>query len=222
MGRMTEDGWEEDSEGDEGPSDEEIEAELRWMEENYLVTSLEGDLRTCIDLLGKTKPNDTLNEFYRRTLVRTTFAIIEGLCALELDRARALSVSKHCAQEYTDDERDRLQDKRRKEAKETIKVALSFVGRGARDLPTINYETSKGWAKMIDAIRIRDRLVHPKRGDDMVVLDEEIVNEARGWFMGKFYKRKEALQNKTNEEVRQKVREVMERRAAREAAKSKS
>jgi hypothetical protein len=49
---------------------------------------------------------------------------------------------------------------------------------------TYTLDTGEGWAAMLATIKIRDRLVHPKRAIDMIVTDDELatVSSAQDWF----------------------------------------
>ena len=61
-------------------------------------------------------------------------------------------------------------------AKATIRWALSLAGRGARGLPVVD-ASGEGWRELQLAIKVRDRLMHPKTSDDMVVSDDELARD---------------------------------------------
>jgi hypothetical protein len=57
----------------------------------------------------------------------------------------------------------------------TISIAMGF---------TYALDNGEGWSAMLTTIKIRDRLVHPKRATDMIVTDDELktVTRAQDWF----------------------------------------
>jgi hypothetical protein len=112
------------------------------------------------------------------------FAEIEGLCAAAIDHARDMIAGaarrRYSAEEIAvlqgtasvDDNGKPRIDHPRIKTIPTIRFALRLVGRGARQ-KDIDYGGSD-WQAMQAAIKIRDRLVHPKTGYDLLVADDEL------------------------------------------------
>ncbi len=159
-------------------SPDEIEFENYYRENTFFLTSLEADVVNSEKLMVLREGD----EFSRRTFVRTVFAEIEGLAASAIDWARYYAAEnsffKH---QYTTAERvvllgtsARLNEKGLAEleptqkfgTKATIRFALSLVGRGATDLPRIDY-SGAGWNALQKAFDLRNRLMHPKAAADL-------------------------------------------------------
>jgi hypothetical protein len=66
--------------------------------------------------------------------------------------------------------------------KDNIKHLVNTTARAMQFSYAI--DTGEGWTAMLATIRIRDRLVHPKRATDMIVTDDELytVANAQDWF----------------------------------------
>ncbi|MET0168243.1 MAG: hypothetical protein ABW318_25045, partial [Vicinamibacterales bacterium] len=47
-----------------------------------------------------------------------------------------------------------------------------------------NFFSDNGWRQLQDALKVRDRLTHPKQGSDLVVSDDALraCHEAYTWF----------------------------------------
>lgn len=66
--------------------------------------------------------------------------------------------------------------------KDNIKHMVATITRAMKF--SYSLDTGPGWTAMLATIRIRDRLVHPKRAIDMMVTDGELqtVAQAQDWF----------------------------------------
>ena len=179
----------------------------RYASDRFFLTSLESDVDRCEQML-KQAPND---QFCRRTLVRTVLAELEGLAASALDWARyyasddSLVKDKFSPAErlFLGGETAKLNDSgvvkvspnREHPSREgTMKLALRLVGRGADSFPDPNFK-SPGWEAVDRALKIRDRLMHPKTADYLEVTNEDVehVRAARRWFVGQYTAREGAL-----------------------------
>jgi hypothetical protein len=152
--------------------------------------TLKGDVDAAV-LVGKA--NDT--QFARRTLVRTVFAFIEGLTN-QLSSVAAASAPTD-TRVFTDGELAALREESydvneqgqvetrsaRIPLKRRIRLAFRCYPRihGASFSPNLG---GQGWSALQDAIRIRDRLTHPKADADLSVSDGDLtlVGSASGWY----------------------------------------
>lgn len=75
-------------------------------------------------------------------------------------------------------------------------------------------EDDEGWAKLRRSIEIKDRLMHPKNGDDLFVSEEEVnvVIEATDWFVA----RSQELQDSSLEGLKKKKAEILAEQQAEE------
>ncbi|MGZ5445112.1 MAG: hypothetical protein ACXW5U_25000 [Thermoanaerobaculia bacterium] len=66
--------------------------------------------------------------------------------------------------------------------KDNIKHMVATVSRAMSF--TYSLDVGEGWTAMLETIKVRDRLVHPKRATDMIVTDHELktVTRAQDWF----------------------------------------
>jgi len=139
------------------------------------------------------KAKDT--QFARRTLVRTLFAFIEGLTN-QLSSVAAASAPTEAGiftfeeiaalreQSYDVNEQGEVETRAARIAlKRRIRLAFRCYPRihGASFSPDFG---GQGWSRLQEAIRIRDRLTHPKRDADLSVSDSDLgsVDAASAWY----------------------------------------
>ena len=137
--------------------------------------------------------NDT--QFARRTLVRTLFAFIEGLTN-QLSSVAAASAPTETGvfsagelaalreESYDVNEHGEVEVRAaRISLKRRIRLALRCYPRihGASFTPDLG---GQGWAALQAAIRIRDRLTHPKAETDLTVSDHDmtLLTTASDWY----------------------------------------
>jgi hypothetical protein len=203
---------------------------LRYENNSILLRSLQRYVEEAEALLTSTP----VGEFGRRTLVRTMFSVIEGLAASAIDWARYYATDDSMLKDrYSEPERlvlnakiakvndkgeaEWLPDDRYLATKPNLRFALSLVGRGAKDLPAVEYGDG-GWQALLDGLKIRDRLMHPKRATDIVVTDEDLATVRRGrtWFTDTYRARDLALQRTIASELAPLVAEWMRKARERE------
>jgi len=153
-------------------------------------TMLKGDVDAAV-VFGKA--NGT--QFARRTLVRTLFAFIEGLTN-QLSSVAAASAPTETGifsagelaalrEESYDVNEQGLVETRAARISLKRRIRLAF-----RCYPRIHGASfnadlgGQGWSALQDAIRIRDRLTHPKGDADLSVSDSDLtlVGTASGWY----------------------------------------
>jgi hypothetical protein len=198
----------------------------RHEDRRFFTDSLEYDVTNAADLFARA-PDDL---FVRRTIVRTTFAQVEGLCAEAIDWARYYASDRSAHRDdYSTAERavlsgvvgainekgePRMETARYPSAKANVRFALSLVGRGAEELPTINYGDG-GWDALCAGFAVRDRLMHPKNPDDVGVSDDDLARVRRGrdWLVAAMTIRDLALQKTIAERLNRRLREHLEKKA---------
>jgi hypothetical protein len=203
---MAQDDPQEPAAEEEEPYDWEFH--IRHENNSFLLRTLQQDVEHAEALFAATPTSD----FVRRTLVRTMFSAIEGLAASAIDWAKYYATDDSALKDrYSEPERlvlnakiaqvnekgeaEWLPDDRYLATKRNLRFALSLVGRGAKDLPVVEYGDG-GWEALLDGLKIRDRLMHPKGATDVAVTDEDLVKVRRGraWFTENYHARDIALQ----------------------------
>ena len=137
-------------------------------------------------------------QFRRRTSTRTLFAVIEGTIfalkhlLLEEHRVGILDLSPAeyavlAEKSYRVDQRGKIRRSvRYPSLKGNIKFTFSMyaLARGASSGFTAPLAEDLRWQSFCHAIDIRNRLMHPKSGDDLIVSDSEWkdVQASREWF----------------------------------------
>jgi hypothetical protein len=136
---------------------------------------------------------DPGNQYLKRTMVRTTFAMIEGL--LNIINQELIDISKNGFLELSSEELENLTEeiqtkkgeRRPKFMSLNKKVPFSF-GLFARKVGNIEYTIdirSDGWRTFESAILIRNKLMHPRAVEDMILNQEHmgIILDANLWFL---------------------------------------
>jgi hypothetical protein len=146
-----------------------------------------GDVRAAEERM---RENDT--QMHRRDLVRAAFAAIEGLhWRLKQNVLRQgkpkLSPFEYAAmieQSYSVDERGNVSTfPRFLPLPPAIRLVVNAMQR-YRPEYKVDFNHA-GWSNLKEAIEIRNRLVHPKRLEDLTVSEEEINKTLSGlmWFL---------------------------------------
>lgn len=159
------------------------EDKLKFANENLykIFEVLNGEFLACFDMVQK---NDS--QIARRTLVRALFAEIEGVtfCMKQVafeSRSRAGVTFTTPEIILLSEEAYELNDKgevKSQRAKLHISRNIRFAFRAFARTGYINYEPKVdgiGWDAFKKGLKIRDRLMHPKKPDDLIVSDEEVV-----------------------------------------------
>jgi hypothetical protein len=153
-------------------------------------TTLKGDVDAAD---GFRKTNDS--QFARRTLVRTLFAFIEGLTN-QLSSVAAASAPTDTGifspgelaalreESYEVNDQGEVETRSaRISFKRRIRLAFRSYPRihGASFNPDLG---GQGWSALLDAVRIRDRLTHPKGEADLSLSDGDLtlVATASEWY----------------------------------------
>lgn len=152
--------------------------------------SLGRDVLVCTKMLGQED-----NPFWRRTLVRTSFAFIEGMVhrmkqlAFEVYSYEGISLSRSEVAMLLEESYE-LNDKGEAISKanymhitKNARFAFKSLARAYRVNHELNVDDA-GWDNFKKALKIRDRLMHPKSSSDLIVDDRDvaIVDTAVGWF----------------------------------------
>jgi len=156
---------------------------------NELFTILNNDVKTANNA-AKLQPAD---QYLRRTVIRTTFAMIEGL--LNILNQAVLDYYKGGFAQLTPDEiEDLTEEKRKKNGELTAnfmrtskKITFSF-NLFAQKIGGFSYSidtTTNEWTQFEKAIRIRNRITHPRNLEDMILNEEEMssILDVAKWFV---------------------------------------
>jgi len=162
---------------------DEVEAALR------LNNILFEDTGAALELASQ----DVNDGFRRRTLVRTLFAHIEGT----LSRMRQVAIYWHRLDAIRLSDRDlrRCADEaalvglslpRGKKPihmplKDAVKFSFKLFGSTPGKLPVEIDAGSQGWRDFCEAIKVRDKLAHPKIESDLLMLPEDSEKVMRAW-----------------------------------------
>lgn len=134
-------------------------------------------------------------QFWRRTLVRAVFGFVEGI--IYAIKQGAYDDGTETGHTFTAAERAMIQEESydindnglaiTRNAKITLKRNLDFSFHIYAKVHSVSYKLDKGgrgWQSFQAALKIRDRLMHPKIEDDYTVSAEEreIVVQAATWF----------------------------------------
>lgn len=128
---------------------------------------------------------------HRRELIRTIFAAIEGLhWRLKQDvlsrgsRSRLLSPHEHAAlqeETYNVDERGGVRSSPRFiPLVSSIRLVIEIVKRYQTDYQVdLNHQ---GWTNLRATVKIRNRLVHPKRLEDLLISEQEVSQSLSAFY----------------------------------------
>lgn len=136
------------------------------------------------------------NQYLRRTMVRTHFAMIEGL--LNVLNQAVLDVHQGGFIQLSAQEIEKLTETRTNKKGDLIpdfmpinkKMIFSFAVH-SKQLGGFDYlidTTSDSWHQFEEAVHIRNRLMHPRKLDDMILDNKEIslILQVTSWFLTLF------------------------------------
>lgn len=139
--------------------------------------------------------DEYLLQFWRRTIVRTLFSNVE--CITYYHKKLSLYVSEISEVNFTNAEasllneisyslNDKGEAKDEKAKLRTVDNLLFSARMFAKSLK-MNFELDKSkpeWGYLVMALKIRDRLTHPKGQKDLIVTDKDmpIIISASQWF----------------------------------------
>jgi hypothetical protein len=156
------------------------------------------------DKLFKTLLNDSIasknaskaepqNQYLRRTVVRTSFAMIEGLLnilnqtVVDVCKSNFFTLNNEELEKLTEETQTKNGGRRPKFMSLGNKLLFSFEI-FARKMGGIEYlvdTTTDGWKEFEIAILIRNRLMHPRFPEDMILDENQMMTvlNATGWFL---------------------------------------
>jgi hypothetical protein len=153
--------------------------------------SLKQDIDHCEQMLSQAD-----SQFWRRMYIRSIFAYIEASVFI-LKQDALYDGGKHGIQ-FSDAERLLLQDQsaeindiggvKIQKAKisflKNLRFAFKTYARTAGDVTALKVD-SIGWAAIRESLKVRDRLMHPKQVEDLLVTDQELraVSVGYVWFL---------------------------------------
>jgi len=160
------------------------------------------DFKTLLDVLHEdllrtaTDARDTDDHYHRRAYVRSVFAYVEGtlsgtdrfiLDSLELGAAEALgwALTPEEVQKLSDNLQLPRSDGKRPRFLMVEPHVKLVVGIGERLFGSLQMRFEGGeWQDFQQAVKTRNRTIHPKRAADLQLSDEEMqqVDRARDWY----------------------------------------
>jgi hypothetical protein len=158
-------------------------------EPHGLVSILEEDFNTIKSELAV----DPDSQFLRRTMIRTFFAVVEGAIYALKDLIKIQSEFGYCdlrPKEYEklierelDDDGKPTSTNKFLKLKDNIKFAFHIYAEKAGGI-LFEFDFGSGWAAFLDAIKIRDHLMHPKSRNRLPITDSDLatVETAHQWF----------------------------------------
>lgn len=160
---------------------------------------LNEDVATCGAAIQQERDTNIVDMFWRRAYVRSVFAFIEGVIyrmkLLAFEDSQYASVNFSSAElaflieeDFDVDDHGEIVSK---PAKISLTRNLKFAFKAIARANGIGYKLrvdDNRWALFRQAVRVRDRLMHPKQVADLVVPNEELdqVIHAWGWFTENF------------------------------------
>jgi hypothetical protein len=132
---------------------------------------LQADIRDLMDRLYRERTSQTL----RRAFVRGAWGYIEGSTHGVGEFVRTLEDLANAPHPHRPAEKIRTMDR----LKFTLSWAADRLAPGWE--PTFS---DSGWKALREGLPVRDRLMHPKKADDLTVSDDEIdrLRDALMWF----------------------------------------
>jgi len=139
---------------------------------------------------------DDDSQFHRRVYVRNLFAYLEGVAywmrqnAMDIDkiilkRGGSIDWDRHT---LLGEEIPTIADNgkiRRRRQKASFKSRFSFSVRAYAEIVRCTEDIfGPGWQRLLEAVELRDRLMHPKQSADIIVSDDNIsaCREGYDWF----------------------------------------
>jgi hypothetical protein len=152
-----------------------------------LTTVMVADLQESVGDLGSQR--------HRRAYVRAAFALVEGVMSglkgILVDAVPAFGVTlERAEQALLAEEADSLRDDGSGRvaplflrAADNLRFTFALGEKVFGEPVPVPYR-DRGWAGFKESVKVRNRLVHPKRPSDLTVSDEEMaaLNDATEWF----------------------------------------
>jgi hypothetical protein len=157
------------------------------------------------------------SQFWRRTFIRSVFALIEGFTyclkqvALEASKKFGIELSKSEIALLLEESYE-VSDKGQAETKpdfiqlpRNIKFAFNMYSRAYGLNYTLKIDDN-GWLSFKEALKVRNRLTHPKSTGDVLVSDQDMLyaESAAMWFVSS----SEAIQRAMNEKMKAMVEKM--------------
>jgi hypothetical protein len=150
-----------------------------------------------VSITGSTEKDDGNRQFWRRTAMRSVFALIEGVVyrmkqlAFEVHEYDGMPLSRAEAailleESYELNEKGVATIKQNyPKIEKNIKFAFATLGRAYNVPYQLHLGDEVGWGAFIKTLKVRNRLTHPKHVVDLTVSDEEITTmmNAYYWFL---------------------------------------
>lgn len=156
-----------------------------------ILVTLRADVTMSRKMVKKsTKP------FWRRTLVRSLFACIEGInhrmkfVAMGMAEVNSVKLSRaeHALlreEAYNlNDNGDAISSKSKLKTADNLLFTLRTTARASKSSYTID-KASENWYSFKEALKIRDRITHPKTSGDLVISDSELkaIQKTLNWYI---------------------------------------
>ena len=178
---------------------------------------LHQDVETCLSAIRQEPITNTVDLFWRRAYVRSVFAFIEGityslkLLAFEDKDEPHVDFSPAELAFLLEEDFD-LNDKGEVvsvPAKISFAKNIRFAFRAIARANSVAFElkvSDAGWEALKKAAKVRDRLMHPKTINDLVITNDdiELVLKGSGWFVENFKECLNLVNNALREELARK------------------
>jgi hypothetical protein len=135
-------------------------------------------------------------QYLIRQYVRAVFAMIEGVSYVMKQAAKSFNTKIFSAAELAmlseesydlNEKGEAYKVKKYQKLKGNIQFAFAMYAKSIGVIYTLNVQ-EKGWDSLMRSIKVRDRLMHPKKPGDLDVTDTEFkdVVAAHRWFFQKY------------------------------------
>jgi hypothetical protein len=161
-----------------------------------IVAILQKDIEFCLPFIKTDAQGDENQQFWRRTYVRTFMARVEGTANAYKDIA--IRIARVMKTSFTQAELALLNNehyqinsqgeaypiKAKVRTEDNIKFAVVMFAK-AHGTSFSLATGDAGWRQLVETIRVRDRLTHPRKTADLNVSYEEILHtiDAHAWFL---------------------------------------
>ena len=124
-------------------------------------------------------------EYTRRALVRTMFAMVDGIVSAM--KQQVLLLEQRHWLELQPKEREKLCETYHSSVADNIKFTFRIYARSWKTLFEFDppLDRNSEWTNFLETVEIRHRLMHPKAEEDLHVTDDEVaqVRRASEWFL---------------------------------------
>ncbi len=163
--------------------------------------TLYNDIDKCLvhTLLLAEHISDDDKQFWRRVYIRSLFAFIEGV--VYNMKQVALEALEDCKANLTNGEEAILQEKNynlddtgaikpidtRLSIRRNIKFAFTILAKSSGQYYSLDIGDAR-WDAFLKTLKARDRLMHPKQENDLVITDAEfaLASKTQNWFIENF------------------------------------